>query len=435
MNKTLLKVLKYIGVACLGALVGIGALIGVSSCEAKKLRSANAEGESTQQFESISDVHGVYHLNYYEQINSLSFKLPKSAFDYSSSAAVPSQTFEVVVGLSSTGGIYSNVDDGQLGLLVFVCDSGPAPTNRPYLIFTIEAIYYNLKNDSGATYLYDVNDYFSDYNENNVATDRYARIYINRINTIYGQDGNYNGDDTNLTLNFLNILSVVLVPDEFVATFSFYDSWNYNAPYLRTTADLFIDESSFVNQTPVSINKTYYVGPFVSNGEQYDTIILTYFNGYGTRYSTDGTSYKTQSSSGFGYWNTMLYQDSNTGSSKLVSQRNFISIQSGSNTDLQTSLVSGSSWVNKNYQKLAFYKAVNDETNLAQFNNNLDVNGFNNFSGSVGLSDVFNIIALGFQSWLPIFNIQIIPGITIGLLLFMPLISGIIIFIIWIVKR
>lgn len=56
-------------------------------------------------------------------------------------------------------------------------------------------------------------------------------------------------------------------------------------------------------------------------------------------------------------------------------------------------------------------------------------------TSDVGLGGVFTLMGTAFTSFIPLFQIQIIPGITLGLLFFLPLIGTIIIVIIRLVKR
>lgn len=96
-------------------------------------------------------------------------------------------------------------------------------------------------------------------------------------------------------------------------------------------------------------------------------------------------------------------------------------------------------WSNNSYQNLLMSSDVNqtnDVDYVMKMINNLHVyDGFNIQSNDAGLGDAFTLLGNAFTAMTSIFNITIIPGITIGLLLFLPLIAGVIVLIIWVVKR
>ena len=109
------------------------------------------------------------------------------------------------------------------------------------------------------------------------------------------------------------------------------------------------------------------------------------------------------------------------------------------NSDSDTCINQNVSWLGSEYKTLHFYKVVDEQSYyyqvLTMANNNLVANGFNNGTTDVGLGGAFSLLATAFSSISGILAISLFPGITLGLLLFLPLIVGIIIAIIWLIKK
>lgn len=300
---------------------------------------------------------------------------------------------------------------------------------------TSEAVEF-YKNDSLSsgdediiTFSLDEDSYFGLWRLNGAPSVFTEDIYLKVGNTDLYADlvEAYNNDISGLGLTYYD-------------SFSFYQVFNYNAPYTGNLNSVFINDADFTSSMSPLIKKiTYDLPYFRSNGQFFNRIEVIYTNAYGTRYrdiNSNALSIKLCSSDGYGYFTHLQYVNTDTNFTKAVCFRNF-SNYTDNNGDMQIYLDSGVSWVNTDYMQLKFLSVLSpSESNyLAQFNNNTTITGLGGYSGDIGLGEVFTLLSLAFQSWLPIFNIQIIPGVTIGLMLFLPLITGIIITIIWIVKR
>lgn len=216
--------------------------------------------------------------------------------------------------------------------------------------------------------------------------------------------------------------------------FTFNKNFNYNAPYSRSTDSTFIVDGNYNNSTSLII-KSLYVGQFVSNHNVFDTLKLYYLSGDNTRYIDETNLVKVASGSQLGYYIYMEYYYSKTGYTKMVNYRDYVS-RNDSNNNTQTCVVNNALWVNNEYQNIYFIYdlSVDSSNNLTKFNNYDVYNGINTYDDT-GIGSAFNLLTLSFSSLIPLLSIQILPNITIGLLLFMPLIVGIIIFVIWLVKR
>lgn len=94
-------------------------------------------------------------------------------------------------------------------------------------------------------------------------------------------------------------------------------------------------------------------------------------------------------------------------------------------------------WTLASYQVLDILGA-NNKGNYHNALNNLSWlnHGYNTSTiGNVTLGDVFEIIALAFTGIVALFNVVILPGITIGYLIFLPLVVSIIIIVVRLVKK
>lgn len=216
--------------------------------------------------------------------------------------------------------------------------------------------------------------------------------------------------------------------------FTFNNQINYNAPYNASIDSPFILHTFEGGQEVFSY--VIELPKFVSNGEIFDSIRLWYFSGYATSYLDSGGLVKTNDNQGTAYYNYMEYINTETNTQVMVNYRNFVN--GNVNGSVQTYLTNGSEWKNDNYRKLVFLDDLSSSqaTLLSQFNNQLmGYTGFGNGETNIGLGNSFSLIAQCFEGVKNIFAIEVLPNISLGVFVFLPLIVGIIITIIWIVKR
>lgn len=206
--------------------------------------------------------------------------------------------------------------------------------------------------------------------------------------------------------------------------FTFNKQINYNAPFMAPLDSYFV---TTIDSQPVI--KTYTFPYFYTNGEFFDTIKVWYLNGAGMRYEESNGEYYTNTNVDSGYYMEMEYINSFTNNSVVVNTRNF-------DVKSEVALLKGSNWVNIEYSRLLFQDELTSEqrNNLAQFNNENYLNGFSG-TDNVGLGNVFNLLGGTFSALTGLLAIEVLPNITIGLLVFLPLVVMIILAVIWIIKR
>ena len=263
----------------------------------------------------------------------------------------------------------------------------------------------------------------------------------------YASDGN-NFDFGNFTDDFifrtqfgsiynevLNAFSNDLVVDSdiIVQTFYFNNQFNYNAQYGLNTDSVFITESD-LGSSDLSVWKNIDLPYFYSNGSLYNRIRILYMSGYATEHKTTDDTYKVCSSEGVGYFAQMFYVNTLTDASKFVCARNFGNYTDSSG-NIQTFLDFGVYWVNSAYQRLDFITELSQSQSdsIARFNNNSDFNGISNNGNFLGYS--FELINTAFTGLSGFLNIQILPGISLGLLVLTPFMITLLLFVLKLFKR
>lgn len=214
--------------------------------------------------------------------------------------------------------------------------------------------------------------------------------------------------------------------------------FNYNAPYGYVGGSTFVTDSTFTTTT-LLVEKTYDFPYFISNGQVFNRIIIDYIGAYATRYIDNNGDQKICENEGFGYYSHMRYVNTYSNLDITVNKRNWSTITDSSN-NVQYALNNGSDWVNTSYQNILTTSKLTptQKNNIEVLNTNLGAgyiapNG--TLNNNIGLSSVFTLIASAFSAVGGFLAIQIMPGLSLGILLFAPLIVGIILAIIWLVKR
>ena len=167
----------------------------------------------------------------------------------------------------------------------------------------------------------------------------------------------------------------------------------------------------------------------------FDTIRFWYGSGWASYYVDDEGVVKLPTSP---YWSYtgLYYVNSITGHTLIVNLPNSVSSYNSSGDSI-TARIKGSYWVSDSYRYIYFNDSLSDSVivNLNQYNSFTNSDSGYSSGGNYGLTNVFTLISNSFSSCLPFLSIEIVPGITIGLLILLPLVAGIIIAIIWVVKR
>lgn len=200
-----------------------------------------------------------------------------------------------------------------------------------------------------------------------------------------------------------------------------------------------------------------WVGPFVTNDECYNVIILTYRLNDGTEWYTDtnnivgGENIKHVGANTYTFlygqyaWATGSFGSQSPyvdelGSTTFIQRTYYLGKDNTTNPSTQSyCYTKGINYTLENYQVLDVlgsndsYEARVGLNNLAFFSRGATVS-INEDGSSASLYDVFEIFALAITSISGLFNIMLLPGISIGLLIVMPLTVTIIIIVVRLIK-
>lgn len=224
------------------------------------------------------------------------------------------------------------------------------------------------------------------------------------------------------------------------ATYSFNWYFNFNINY-NCAFGPFNYELPFFKWTNYdwSANGPTFNFRFVCDGVMYKGLHFSYANNYNS--ATNGHNYFRdiegslidETGYDFGYFTHLSYINMDN-TETIVFSRNisYLSYENGSNTYEVKEV--GGSWVSFKYRSL---QVLANDSDVVDLLNNLNTIGDTEYNGytSYQYYDVFSLIGLGFTSLIGLFNISLLPGITLGLLLFMPLMVSIIIIVVRMVKK
>lgn len=239
--------------------------------------------------------------------------------------------------------------------------------------------------------------------------------------------------------------------------FEFNKQFNYNAGLGVNLQDAYgylvvgSTPSNWVGLSSVSDDGVLYwtsgyflydVGGFFSNGIHYTAIkvyfayqsqvqIIGYLNDEGNKIIAVPTDKP------YIFYKQMTYYDVNTDVEQVVNTRDLIPYNSSEGLGSSGKYYANTTtWYNDAFRYLTFDTPLTDDVRISLYalNNNLQYsNGFPN--GSDNSDNVFTLIASSFTGLIPILSVAILPGITIGMLLFVPLVVTIIWAIISIIKK
>lgn len=220
--------------------------------------------------------------------------------------------------------------------------------------------------------------------------------------------------------------------------FTFNASFNYNAPFgLPCNAVYGTPDTNdwFDGGGDALSYKLYNVGWFLSNGRLFNQIQWWAIKGNGVSVVIDGNISTLQYSGNYVY--TFMYYRNSLDpepdlSAVLVNARDSIPYNGGNSRYYANS----STWLVPAYRNITFLNTPTAEISdlLGSFNNN---NQYDTGSLSVGggFGDVFTLVGSAFTGLLPILTLQLFPSVTIGTLLFVPLVAMLVFAIIRVIKK
>lgn len=264
---------------------------------------------------------------------------------------------------------------------------------------------------------------------NTIAYDNEDRfIYTPTCQTIYINGGD---DVTNETLISWLQQNATLLTE--LTTFVFNKDFNYNAPLGLNLSNYFGGSTTMATHVGAIYRFTINTGLFLSNGKLYDKIVIDYMDSGGCYFLINSTL--TLGTSGMLTYHALGFGISGTNTYDFVNYRDQSQyIKVGTGEVPHTYYESSSTWVNDSWRYLTFSRKLSNDENITlnKFNNN---NQYVPSEVGTGDGNIFNLFTSVFQSIAPILAVTILPNLTIGILIFIPLVVGIIIFIIDKIKK
>lgn len=261
--------------------------------------------------------------------------------------------------------------------------------------------------------------------------------------TFYGEFSYLNYDNEDL-IDFLTINASLVAP---LTTFTFNEAFNYNAPlglnvgitglpYLNDLA--WVNVNDVLNTTKTETTATLLLLPFYANGRLYNAINTHYLiarsnNALFTMDDKDVVAQVKESLCVYDYMAFAYIQGSSVSYSDIVNIRDTTQVEYTGDT--QTAYKTSTTWVNDGFRCLNFsgYVITGDlSSRLIAFNNNNDLIIYTDDNE---LTNTFTLFAGVFTALVPILSIKILPYVSIGLLVFIPLVFAVIIFIIDKIKK
>lgn len=408
--KKTLNIFCYI---CTGILAIILLIVCLQGCQNKpqKVSAESYNSNNKYHYTLINDGEDGSYINLNKQNSILSYyNLPSvNVEDFSSEGTY--QTFNVLVD-TNTQVVYQNDYEyvKSFNYRFRVC--GQNDTTELY--WRLYDINVNLQNGTSRSVLEKASNFYNDY---------YYDIYNSAIDYVS-------------SLTFYQVGGNEYLFDYYeLASFTFNKDFNYNAPF-------YIDRSLPSSPVPpydMPVNQTYMeydTGNFVSNGQLFDKIRWNIRNNSGQEFyilTGDGDVISSHDYHGF-TWVSLQYINSNTNTIVDVCSRTTgIALLDGAYV---TFYQNNSLWVLDNYRHIVFLEPLNQDLiyALEMFNNNNQYS----YGGTVvsgDINNIFTLIASAFMAWLPIMNMYLLPGITIGTLLFIPLVAMLVFAIIRIIKK
>lgn len=220
---------------------------------------------------------------------------------------------------------------------------------------------------------------------------------------------------------------------EAIGYYDFPSQINYYAP-----------QGANIDSNVITLSDTTYTlisgFKFIAGGYLYDTIRLVYASATNTYYVGENSIATKITTNGYYNFIRLEYYDSESGVATTANYRNITNIMIDEN--IESVYQRASTWKgNLSRIYLTSEPTIEQTEQLSLVNGSMA--GYiapviyppGYVVGSIAMENGFTLLATAFSAVASILSIQILPNITIGLLMFLPLVVGIIIFIVWLVKR
>lgn len=427
-KEILFKIIHGISYFCTFGFVAMILLVAVQSCSNKKTVNVQKDNQVQEISKSVKPLKVKYQYRDIDLSTKAKYEINQTYF-----ITNPSYYFYQNPNVSPTGTKYSQVYKSS-GFFVLGYDNV-----AKLLDFYFQYVVY-LDNDSGQYLSYISNAFMRELNEDGTTLRDYQLFtqWNNQNPTWnlqqYGLDFTYlYSDDFSFpTTNTygLNGNKCFNLLDDKIKTFEFLSPFNFNAPYGQQFNPFFASADFSTNTTrfkDISVN-------FLSNGKFYNKIRCYYMFADGSYFRLLDNSIYEVNSLGYGYFTYMEYINTITNNNDLVCSREYQQYQY--NGGLTYLALNNVVWKTNYYRNITLLNADSDTLSMITEFNNLNIydDGIGGVSNG-GVSSLFDLLSLAFASVLPILNITILPGLSIGLLIFAPLAVSIIIFVVWLVKR
>lgn len=420
MNKKLKTILSYIGVALLGALTGVGALVGVSSCSQSEKTTTPLKSAATPRKRLITSD--------YKQIicSDKTYYAVAKGYEASGENSFWSSSISNGVLLDES---YSPVNPNHNFMVNGYFTFTNSSYNKDYLFCIFAPAKYTsmgnyVSNNLNVVFFQGLENVYSaplGYFNRSICAFTFTNLTFADSN-IYNQYINY----------FFTLFDIYELSDNY---FNFASQINYYAPYGQDIDSYFVNDADMVSSSSYSLKVILSKQPFISGGYVFDTIRLRYQNAIANTYLDNNGNRQTWGVNGFASYSFTEYVNTATNLVVIVNERIVQPWSDGNSSGYNQTL--GSKWVSKNYQSIRFFADISDIqlTSLSTLNNSSFSGGYIVNDNNIGLESAFSLIGQAFSSVTGLLTISVLPGITLGLLLFLPLIAGIIVAIIWVVKR
>lgn len=268
----------------------------------------------------------------------------------------------------------------------------------------------------------------------------------------------YQLSDTNINETFYNIKAgdFIYFNSEDLERYNTNNNvnWLFDNNILRPYEDIDIRFNNLINpfgpvgnnydyiyKNDISGNKLLFKGLFKDlTGQLYKSINIWFLDANNMSYGTS-TEYKDYTGDGVYY--LALYYVKLDGTEIYVNGQDFATATSGAHVGTPI-IVLSNHWISSMFQSIHIL-TIEDDSNyltpqydrlvaLTSLNNNVNGTSYYTSGGDTG-GNPFTLIGSAFSSLIPILSVSIIPGLTIGTLLLVPLVAMIVLFIVFLFKR
>lgn len=417
LKKRLFKILNIVSyiLSVLMIMILIVCIVQGCSNTGKKRLSSNSE--------VISQPHNAYYdntLTYYEPL------LLDSTISLDGQSALSNGAINVRDNYDSNPGPYTytwyNVNT-DYGSIKYISADGETYLNVEAL--QCQYITYS----SLGTYVYrlygirvNLSDDSDDYLIQRVSDNPFSNTY--QVINGYLQCNNYLLDNEVLSKYFKQIN---------IVDFVFNKDFNFNAPLGLNLSNYFGGSTSMATLIPGAgiYRITYDLPLFYSNGYVYDGIAIDYAGAHGNHFLINNNL--VLGDEGALSYFALGFRRAGTSTFDFVNYRDTSQYQNLSTDIVHTYMLQTSTWVNDAWRYITFLSPLSDTQNVKinAFNNN------NQYNGGIynGGDNVFTLIASAFTGLMPLLSTMILPNITIGMLLLIPLVVMLVFAIIKIIKK